>query len=405
MHQPALCGNPMPVYPRFARYRAALRTALAATTLLAASTLALAGTTDPIPDSGEASSNDEPIVIDLDIPPELAEFLQQQEAGNQDETEAEEVVDAEKTAVAEEAGTETVTNNAENPAPIDEAATVPDAVEATTNDQPEQIQEPEPENSDLAVAVEPALADSPQVEANPFTELPFQSCFATSAATYQIEESLLVGIAIVESAMDPTAISSSDALGLMQIKWPITATHLGITERQDLFDPCINIDAGARYLRELLDDLAGFAAEPRMRLALASYRLGPNGFDPNIPLPVAAQDYIEKVTAQQRTVQAPEEGQRVLSTAGPVLPCLVQNLRQLAVITHDPAQRNAQVGQWLEARGQGCSALALIQIRNNLPVWLGTALTSERMAQVSILLEKAIATPRKEDIRSRNNRR
>ncbi|HCG69220.1 MAG TPA: hypothetical protein DE147_02120, partial [Gammaproteobacteria bacterium] len=169
------------------------------------------------------------------------------------------------------------------------------------------------------------------------------------------------------------------------------------------FDPCINIDAGARYLRELLDDLAGFAAEPRMRLALASYRLGPNGFDPNIPLPVAAQDYIEKVTAQQRTVQAPEEGQRVLSTAGPVLPCLVQNLRQLAVITHDPAQRNAQVGQWLEARGQGCSALALIQIRNNLPVWLGTALTSERMAQVSILLEKAIATPRKEDIRSRNN--
>jgi hypothetical protein len=33
---------------------------------------------------------------------------------------------------------------------------------------------------------------------------------------------------------------------------------------------------------------------------------------------------------------------------------------------------------------------------------LGTALTSERMAQVSILLEKAIATPRKEDIRSRN---
>ena len=61
--------------------------------------------------------------------------------------------------------------------------------------------------------------------------------------------------------------------------------------------------------------------------------------------------------------------------------------------THDPAQRNNQFGRWLEARGTGCSALALIKIRNSLPMWLGTALTAERAAQVEVLLEAAIQSP------------
>jgi len=38
----------------------------------------------------------------------------------------------------------------------------------------------------------------------------------------------------------------------------------------------------------------------------------------------------------------------------------------------------------------------LIQIRNNLPVWLGTALTTERVTQVQRLLDEAINTPPKE---------
>jgi hypothetical protein len=88
-----------------------------------------------------------------------------------------------------------------------------------------------------------------------------------------------------------------------------------------------------------------------------------------------------------------------------VLPCLVQNLRGLAITTHDPTQRSAQVGQWLDARGQGCSALALIQIRNNLPVWLGTALTPERATQVSDLLEQAINTTASLDTRTSRPRR
>ena len=342
--------------------------------LLTGSLPASAASADPLPETNDAvrgaaveepllPDTDEPIVVDLDLPPELQTFLAEQEASR-----------------------------------LAEAAALEQADETTQEAAPQNAQTDPPQSLTTALS-EPtpnAVVDAQEPEQSPLAELPFQSCFTAAASTYNVEESLLIGIAIVESSMDPDAVSSSNAIGLMQIKWPITGNHLGISDRQDLFDPCTNIDAGARYLRELLDDLASFAPQPRKRLALASYRLGPNGFDPNIPLPTTAQDYIEKIESQQRALSEPLSSDQTATTAGPVLPCLIQNLRKLASITHDPSQRSAQVGQWIDARGAGCSALALIQIRNNLPVWLGTALTAERVRQVQRLLDEAINTPPKE---------
>lgn len=342
--------------------------------LLTGSLPASAASADPLPETNDAvrdaaveepllPDTDEPIVVDLDLPPELQTFLAEQEASR-----------------------------------LAEAAALEQADETTQEAAPQNAQTDPPQSLTTALS-EPtpnAVVDAQEPEQSPLDELPFQSCFTAAASTYNVEESLLIGIAIVESSMDPDAVSSSNAIGLMQIKWPITGNHLGISDRQDLFDPCTNIDAGARYLRELLDDLASFAPQPRKRLALASYRLGPNGFDPNIPLPTTAQDYIEKIESQQRALSEPLSSDQTATTAGPVLPCLIQNLRKLASITHDPSQRSAQVGQWIDARGAGCSALALIQIRNNLPVWLGTALTAERVRQVQRLLDEAINTPPKE---------
>ena len=342
--------------------------------LLTGSLPASAASADPLPETNDAvrdaaveepllPDTDEPIVVALDLPPELQTFLAEQEASR-----------------------------------LAEAAALEQADETTQEAAPQNAQTEPPQSLTTALS-EPtpnAVVDAQEPEQSPLDELPFQSCFTAAASTYNVEESLLIGIAIVESSMDPDAVSSSNAIGLMQIKWPITGNHLGISERQDLFDPCTNIDAGARYLRELLDDLASFAPQPRKRLALASYRLGPNGFDPNIPLPTTAQDYIEKIESQQRALSEPLSSDQTATTAGPVLPCLIQNLRKLASITHDPSQRSAQVGQWIDARGAGCSALALIQIRNNLPVWLGTALTAERVRQVQRLLDEAINTPPKE---------
>ncbi len=431
--------------------------------LLLVTTASIAATTDPLssnnPPTNSASSaegagaggaegtgqSEELIAVDLDIPPGLAEFLDEKYP---EQSPAQRTAEN-AAAAASQAANDTAQNtspaspNIEPPGDSESAeisapgssgaAQSPSQASQNTSSVPipqrlpESIQDSlgegvlskkalEPDAAIAANAESPATATLPSLPPSnpaavvgedtiedPMAALPFSGCFAAAADKYQIEEALLMGIAIVESSMDPDAISSSDALGLMQIKWPITANHLGIADRRALFDPCTNIDAGASYLRELLDDLAGFSPEPRRRLALASYRLGPNGFDPNVPLPANAQDYIEKVTAQERLLSAPAQ-ERVVTTAGPVLPCLVQNLRGLAMTTHDPAQRSVQVGQWLDARGEGCSALALIQIRNNLPVWLGTALTPERANQVTDLLEQAINTTASVDARPSRQR-
>ena len=360
--------------------------------LLLTPAVGLAATTDPLPSDNPSTDSasptaEDPIVVDLDIPPGLAEFLdekypEQAQAQAQAQAQGPNANDAAEASQA--VGIAAPAEPTQAPGLADQTSEEEGAPQPTPQAQEEAQNDASQTLAASIVAAESTLED-------PLAALPYQDCFASAADRYQIDDALLMGIAIVESSMDPDAISSANALGLMQIKWPITATHLGITDRQTLFDPCTNIDAGARYLRELLDDLAAFSPQPRRRLALASYRLGPSGFDPNVPLPANAQDYIEKVTAQERLLTAPTE-KAVATTAGPVLPCLVQNLRGLAITTHDPTQRSAQVGHWLDARGQGCSALALIQIRNNLPVWLGTALTPDRATQVSDLLEQAINT-------------
>ncbi len=72
-------------------------------------------------------------------------------------------------------------------------------------------------------------------------------------------------VAKAESALDPHAISSKGAQGVMQLM-PGTARDLGV---QNSFDPGENIDAGARLLRLLLEKYQGRVAE-----ALAAYNAG-----------------------------------------------------------------------------------------------------------------------------------
>ena len=104
----------------------------------------------------------------------------------------------------------------------------------------------------------------------PARNFPYAHCFSQAAATHGLPETLLLAVARGESDFDPRARSSANAYGLMQILWPDTAAHLGIHSLSELQQPCTNVDAGARYLKEMLERYEG-----NLHRALAAYNYGP----------------------------------------------------------------------------------------------------------------------------------
>ena len=112
-------------------------------------------------------------------------------------------------------------------------------------------------------------------KAVPLGEYPYIACFKKASIKHDVPLPLLLAVARGESNFDPKASSNKGCLGIMQIQWPGTARDLGITRKSDLFDPCININAGARYLSWLLKRFEG-----NPYLAVAGYNYGPNAVGP-----------------------------------------------------------------------------------------------------------------------------
>jgi len=104
---------------------------------------------------------------------------------------------------------------------------------------------------------------------------PHADCFRRAAEAHGLPLTLLLAVARGESDFDPAAKSRANAHGVMQIQWPGTAKHLGIDRLSRLYEPCVNIDAGARYLVELLGRYDG-----DLHLALAAYNYGPGRIPP-----------------------------------------------------------------------------------------------------------------------------
>jgi hypothetical protein len=104
----------------------------------------------------------------------------------------------------------------------------------------------------------------------PVVSFPYDHCFRSAAKSFDLPLSLLVAVARGESGFDPSARSDRSCYGLMQIQWPGTAEHLGIRRLAALYEPCTNIRAGAKYLRELLNRYG-----QNLHLALAAYNYGP----------------------------------------------------------------------------------------------------------------------------------
>lgn len=112
--------------------------------------------------------------------------------------------------------------------------------------------------------------------------------FQTSARKHGVPLEFALAVGKAESGFRPDAISPAGAQGIMQLM-PATAAGFGVTNS---FDPAQNIDAGMRFLKNLLAKFNG-----DMKLAAAGYNAGPNAVTRfgGVPPYSETQAYVQKV--------------------------------------------------------------------------------------------------------------
>jgi soluble lytic murein transglycosylase-like protein len=113
----------------------------------------------------------------------------------------------------------------------------------------------------VAPALPPEVVVSPALSAGELAD--------RAADKYGLPRHLVRSVMAAESGFQPLAVSPKGAIGLMQLM-PGTAADLGV----DPYDPAQNVDAGTRYLRDLLSKYDG-----GLRHALAAYNAGPAAVD------------------------------------------------------------------------------------------------------------------------------
>jgi hypothetical protein len=124
-------------------------------------------------------------------------------------------------------------------------------------------------------------------------DVPFANFISDSARAHGVAPELVASVIAVESNFNPNAVSWRYARGLMQLM-PQTAARFGVTK---IFDPQQNIDAGTRYLKELLVRYKG-----DLSLTLAAYNAGPERVEQYRAVPPyrETRDYIRRVTEKFR---------------------------------------------------------------------------------------------------------
>ncbi len=139
------------------------------------------------------------------------------------------------------------------------------------------------------VAIEPEDVFAPVLApSQPAVQPLYRDLVEAAARRYNMDADLITSVIAVESNFDPNVVSRRNARGLMQLL-PETAARLGV---QNIYDPQENIDAGTRYLRELLQKYHNDLA-----LALAAYNAGPERIQQYGRMPPFAEtiSYVRRV--------------------------------------------------------------------------------------------------------------
>ena len=133
-----------------------------------------------------------------------------------------------------------------------------------------------------------ALVPAPVSDCEPLAAGDIDSLVGEAAKREKVDAGLLRSVIQQESGFRPCAVSAKGAMGLMQLM-PATATQLGV---DDPFNPKQNVDAGARFMKQLLATYAG-----DVPLALAAYNAGsPKVSEASgIPFIPETVDYVRRV--------------------------------------------------------------------------------------------------------------
>lgn len=150
----------------------------------------------------------------------------------------------------------------------------------------------------------PRIRGGPAQRSTTLPATPYDPYIEIVSRENGVDPSLVKAVALVESGFNPKAQSSKGAQGLMQLM-PRTAARYGIT---DLHDPYQNLSAGAKHLRELLDQYDG-----NVTLALAAYNAGAGAVQRygGVPAYAETQDYVKRVQTKMGRTPRKSEGRLV----------------------------------------------------------------------------------------------
>ena len=132
------------------------------------------------------------------------------------------------------------------------------------------------------------------VPAESMADTEYDDIIARAAEQYGVEASLIKAMIKMESDFNPNDVSSSGAVGLMQLM-PETAKGLGVT---DSYDPEQNIMGGTKYIAQKLKEYDG-----DIELALSAYNAGSGTVRKYGGVPPQCKVYIAKILSYKEAYE------------------------------------------------------------------------------------------------------